>query len=266
MFRFPERYFFRPSTNLAEMLPILAVVGLAVLASLLLVSFYYAYKKIELRSVDLHKFKILSRRYDLNRREQLFLMSLANYIRIPQKSKLLTNPETFEKTLHAIEHKGFFGKRFLKRNERLISYIRVKLFGREIQPDEKIRSTLQLRAGLRLFLRYLDFADTAAWAHLVDVDQEGLIVVVPEGRELKVPLRKETSLEITVYMPNHDPVTFNTVVKAVIPGPRRMVILEHSNHVITKNPQSPSIQKELTTFGPFTTPHRTPPRRAAMAL
>lgn len=238
---YAEEFFFSPNTDWARFIPILAIVGMLVLISLV-VSFAWYYRQWEIRNAkDMHRFRSHAVDYGLEKMDVILLLRWARWATVHHYARLLTNVEAFEQLIKKIERRSIYTQKRIRFSQKDASRIRMQLFGKDILPDQKIETSYELRPGLRLFLRYVDYADTALWGHLIDIEDEGLIVVIPNPKDVKIPLRPDTTLEITVFIPNHEPVMFNTAVKKVIPGPRKMVVLEHSTYMLPKRQAGPSI-------------------------
>lgn len=257
MNEYPYQFFFEPQQSWSAAAPLLLSLAL-VIAGLIGLAYVIQWSRgIGGRAQDLERFNALASHFGLNRKETMILLNMARQAGVREKSRVLTNAESFEKMVSATEAQGFLGKRFIRKNQHLLSYARLKLFGRDIGPADKVENTQGLRAGLRLLIRYTDYAGAEVWGHLVDVDNEGLVVVIPNDRGISIPLRKETLLEVTAYIPRHDPVTFQTVVKSVVPGPRRMVVLDHAKRVSVKNLNSPSLRDHFAPMGLHNRPAHT---------
>lgn len=237
---YAEQFFFSPNIDFERFVPVLVIIGILIIISLV-VAFAYYYQQWEIRNAkDMHRFRSHAADYGLEKMDIILLLRWARWAKVRHFARLLTNVEAFEQVIRKIESKNASIHRKIRFSEKDASRIRMQLFGKDISPDQKIETSYELRPGLRLFLRYVDYADTALWGHLIDIEDEGLIVVIPNAKEVKIPLRPDTSLEITAFIPNHDPVTFNTAVKQVIPGPRKMVMLEHSTFMLPKRHVGPS--------------------------
>lgn len=242
---FAEEFFFNPNTDLTPFIPILIII-VTLIAISLVVAFAWYYQQMLIRNAkDMHRFRSYAVDYGLEKNDIMLLLRWARWANVPHYARLLTNVEAFEKLIKMIERKNTATKKHLRYSQKASSRIRMQLFGKDIMPDQKINSSYELRPGLRLFLRYVDYANNAVWGHLVDIEDEGLIVVIPNKKEVKIPLRPDTSLEVTAYIPNHDPVTFNTAVLKNIPGPRKMVVLEHSTFMLSKHMKYPSMPSKL---------------------
>ena len=121
--------------------------------------------------------------------------------------------------------------------QHFLEVVRQKLFAHTLRSLVNINSTFDLIPGSRLLLQHVGNAKELAWAHLVDAEDEGLIVVVARNEGVRTPLRPKTLLDVTAYIPKHDPVRFHSQVLKVIPGPSRMLVLEHSRFIKkTPNP------------------------------
>ncbi|GEM_PF-4575740 len=226
MFHFTESFFFRPNQDIKGLLPILAGLALVIVLVFCAGLVFYIVRRYRLKKMDRKRFHILAKRFALTRSEESFLLRLAKRMNMKPLTRIMNEPERFEKSVRRVEEKG------RRQERRMVRSTREKLFGKTLEPGETLRSTHELAPGIRLFLDYVDFKQTALWGHLVDVDRDGLIVVIPSYHEIHVPLRPETRLEVTAYLPNRDPIIFRTWVKSVIPGPRKMVILGHSSFVV----------------------------------
>ncbi len=226
MFRFPDYFFFKPNQNLENVFEILIFLCLLVGCILLLYMVYSYYHKFLIKNKDVKKFRLLTDRYGLTHKEGSLLLRLSKEAHLEPIARILHEAEWFEKLARPVEETG-------RRYERwMVQSIREKLFGKILTENESIRSTRDLIPGIRLFIKYVDRKNVSLWGHLIDVERDGLIVVIPSYHEVRVPLRPDTRLEITAMIPHHHPLIFRTWVKSVIPGPRKMVILGHSDFVI----------------------------------
>lgn len=242
---YAEEFFFNPNMDFTAFIPIFIIMA-ALIAIVFIIAFAWYYRQIEMRQAkDMHRFRSHAVDYGLEKNDILLLLRWARWSKTHHYARLLTNAEAYEKLIRTVEKKNNATKQYLRYTQQAASRIRLQLFGKDIMPDQKVESSYDLRPGLRLFLRYVDYADTAVWGHLIDVEDEGLIVVVPNKKEVKIPLRPDTSLEVTVYIPNHDPVTFNTAVLKNIPGPRIMIVLEHSTFMLPKHMKYPTMPSKL---------------------
>ncbi len=229
MNRFAENFFFRPNSDFGASAPALYILSVSVFVLVVIGFLFYLARLKRTKNMELKRFQILAKRYALSRKEELFVLRLAKRAQYRPLYSILTNPEKFEKSVRSFISKDH------QFEKKILTSIREKLFGRALKPDELIRSTHNLMPGIRLFMKYLDYKDNALWGHLVDIEREGMIVVVPSYHEIHIPLRPNTRLEITAFIPNHTPVVFRTWVQSVIPGPRKMVILGHSSFVLERS-------------------------------
>lgn len=232
---------FTPNQDWEALPPILFGLSLAVIVVLIWFVFknYALFQKSQKSKKE--RFFEIANRYRLNKRETNFLYLLAKKHKIKPLTRLLFEQDRFERSVYRIS-KGV--------RKKLISTIREKLFGKGITPSEGIHSTTQLTPGTRLLLKYLEHQNMVVWGHLVDNDSIGLVIVIPNYHEIRIPLRPETLMEVTAYIPEHQPVLFRSWVKSVIPGPRKMIVLGHSNFVT--QPKSGEV-----VVGPQTHSHKT---------
>ncbi len=252
MIVYAEQFFFSPSTDFSRLIPLFVFLGIAIII-ILIVAFAIYYSRWEQKQKkDFHTFRSHAADYGLDKEYIKLLMRWAKWAKVRQLSRLLTNQEAFEKLIKKVERRGSSKHLEMGFKDEAVHRIRMQLFGKDITPGQKINTTLDLRPGLRLFMRYLDVQDTAVWAHLVDIEDDGLIVAVPKRKQIKVPLRPETCLEITAYIPKQEPVTFNTKVRRAIPGPRRMVLVDHSSFMIPKRNIAAAIPARTRSFVPGT--------------
>lgn len=231
---------FRPNQDIHQLLAILSGLSIATIAVCVVWLIVYLKRNRTARTHAWNRFRILAKRYLLTRQEIAFLQSLIKASNITQPTQVLTTAEIFEKLVKIKDAKG-------KRYEKCcIRSLRDKLFARTLGPHETIRSTHSIPVGTRFLVQYTDYPDEALWAHLVDVDHHGMIVVVPSSHRIPVPLRLDTQLEITAFVPQRDPIEFRTWVKSVIPGQRKMFVLGHSNFVVDRK----GLDREARLVGP----------------
>ncbi len=233
-------FLFRPNQDVKQFLSILLIISIVAAAVLAVWLIVYLRRSISARNMAWKRFRVLAQRYVLTRQEISFLKILIVQLNISQPSRILTSTERFEKLVKLKAEKG---KRYEKK---MIRSLREKLFGRTLQPFETVRSTHSIPVGTRLFVKYTDHPDEALWAHLVDVDHNGLIAVIPSPHRIHIPMRVDTSLEITAFIPQREPVVFKTWVKSVIPGRRKMFVLGHSNFVVDRK----GLGREARLVGP----------------
>ncbi|MGC9326816.1 MAG: hypothetical protein ACP5I1_04210 [Candidatus Hinthialibacter sp.] len=218
-------FFFRPNHNLQDLFPPLLGVGFALVLVVLIWMVSLFIQKHQQRSLSLRKFYGLAGRYHLNRVETAFLQKLAKTSNISSPSLLLTNEEFFEKIVRVLENHG-------RRSEkRLIQRIREKLFYRAAPPPGTRKTTASIPVGSMLHIRYLNRPETLIWGRLVDNDKEGLIVIVPSHRGKIPSLRINAHLEVAAILSDQEELHFVTWIRSVIPGPRNMIILGHSDFV-----------------------------------
>ncbi len=220
--------FFRPTQSIEHLLPAILVVLIMLLVALGLWAIYAVYQDFLARSNAWKRFSGLAKRYRISRSEVYILRTLAEKANLTNPSRILTDSDLFGRIVRPVEGVGS------KRDKRLVLSLRKKLFNQNLTPDESIRTTHSLSEGIRLFIKSPTDSSKAVWGHLVDNEDRGLIVVIPCNRDFHFPMRIEPHLEITAYIPNHNPATFITWVKSVIPGPKKMIVLEHSNFVVEK--------------------------------
>ncbi len=217
---------FEPTQDWSLILPVLLVL-LVILATLLLIWWAFEYiRQKQAQQKESEEFMALAKSRGLERRQIQLLKTLVKKFRIHPMSRILTEQDRFERAILS-SVKDF--------QSMMIQDMREKLFGNTIQPTEPIHTTRQLIPGTRLFLQYSDKKNTAIWGHLVDIDPVGLVVVIPSYREVKIPLRPKTRLNVWAFSQGHFPIQFSTEVLSVIPGPRKMVVLEHSNFAMQKD-------------------------------
>ncbi|MEW6236626.1 MAG: hypothetical protein AB1656_14675 [Candidatus Omnitrophota bacterium] len=222
MYQFPFQLF-HPTQSLEAVFPFLIGFTFAVIAVFLLwiIIDYILFRRSATK--ELRLFYSLAHRFHLSNREANYLKLAASKNNIHPLSRILTEQDRFERAVFSM---------YKKFRRLMIQNIREKLFGYRLKPAETIHSTKQLPPGSRLLLKYIQYPDALLWGHLIDVDKMGLIVVIPSYYEIHIPLRPNTLLEITAYIPEHDPVEFRSWVKSVIPGPRKMIVIGHSDFVL----------------------------------
>ena len=218
--------FFRPSHSIEDFLPTLQAIFVILASMIAFWGFSYFLRVRKNQNLSWKRFLVQARRYAMNRQEISILRKLAISANLANPSQILTRQDLFERIARVIDKNG---RRYEKR---LIHSIRNKLFGLNPLSADEMQSTDSLPPGTRLFIKYLNDPTTVFWGHLVDNDRQGLIVIIPSNREIRSPLRLNTHLEVTAYLPNQEPLLFVTWVKSVIPGPRKMVILGHSDFVV----------------------------------
>lgn len=221
-----QDFFYRPTHSFQEFIPTLRAISVILASMIAFWGFSYFLRVRKNQKLSWKRFLIQARRYAMNRQEISMLRKLAASANLANPSQLLTRQDQFERIARVIDKNG---RRYEKR---LIRSIREKLFGLNPLSADEMQSTDSLPPGTRLFIKYLNDPETVFWGHLVDNDRQGLIVIIPSNREIRSPLRLNTHLEITAYLPDQQPLLFVTWVKSVIPGPRKMVILGHSDFVV----------------------------------
>ncbi len=231
--------FFHPTQSIESLLPTILVLLILMLIALALWAIYSIYQDFISKSNAWRRFRSLSKRYNISRNEVYLLRTLAEKANITHPSHILTDSNLFGKIVQSVERKGS------RKDQRLILSLRKKLFNQTLTPDQSISSTHSLTGGIRLFIKSPTDSSKAIWGHLVDNEERGLIVAIPYNRDFHFPMRIEPHLEITAYIPNHNPATFITWVKSIIPGPEKMIILEHSNFVIEKKTAQQSGQSDF---------------------
>ena len=256
--------FYRPTLNLQDMIP--AFIGLLIVLIVLVCiwALYSLYRAQRAKSLSWKRFVVLAKRFSFTRQEFSILRKLAHSSQLSNPSRLLSSEDHFERVAHVLEKNG---RRYEKR---LVRGIRRKLFDRTLQPAGTKMTTDSIPGGTRLLIKYLKEPDTVFWGHLVDNDKQGLIVIVPSNREIRTPLRLNTHLEITAYIPDGEPLVFVTWIKSVIPGPRKMVILGHSdfavyeqelkNGVRLAGPQYLTPKRSTKSYNLITRSNKTPSR------
>jgi hypothetical protein len=220
--------FFRPTQSIENLLPTIMVVLILMLVALGLWAMYAMYQDFLTKSNAWKRFSNLTKRYGVSRSEFYILRTLAEKANLANPSRILTDSDLFGRIVRQVERVG------CKKDKRMVLSLREKLFNQTLTPDESIRTTHSLNGGIRLFIKSPTDSSKAIWGHLVDNEDRGLIVAIPCNRDFHFPMRIEPHLEITAYVPDHNPATFITWVKSVIPGPKKIIVLEHSNFVVEK--------------------------------
>ncbi|MDP8244647.1 MAG: flagellar brake protein [Candidatus Hinthialibacter antarcticus] len=234
-------FFFKPVQDFESLAPTLILLSIAIGVISVFAWAAYLVHAAGRRKKEKAQFHQLARRYNLNDREETFLRRMARTSAIRPLHRILSEQDKFERAVKRL--------RGWSRADRqhFLEMIRQKLYARTLRSLVKINSTYDLIPGSRLLLQHTGNATELAWAHLVDSEDEGLIVVVAQNEGARTPLRPKTLLDVTAYIPKHDPVRFHSQVLKVVPGPSRMLVLEHSRFIKqTPNPFSAPKRKEAS--------------------
>lgn len=225
--------FFENNLNWKELIPLL-IWSAIVMAGVILCEWarrYYA-NKIKISRLW-QNYSTLVKEKNLTRTEAAFLRRLIQKNHIDNPSRIFLEQEHFEKFvshLH-IPHPQL--------DNEVIQKIREKLFGITGKNNERIDSTEHLIVGSKLLLEHHEHPGDMFWGDLVDVDPEGLVVVIHPNQLHYHALRIETELNVLAYVHSGNSVLFRTWIKAIVPGPRRMIVLSHSSLVYeNKRPNS----------------------------
>ena len=218
-------FFFEPIQNFESLTPILILLAAVIGVIGLIAWMLYAIHLSNRRRKERQQFHQLAQQYNLNPREETFLRRMARTSKIKPLHRILSEQDKFERAVKRL--------RGWNRADRqhFLEVIRQKLYAHTLLGLVEINSTYDLIPGSRLLLQHVGDASEMAWAHLVDTDNEGLIVVVAQNEGVRTPMHQQTLLEVTAYIPKHDPVSFHSQVLKVIPGPSRMLLLEHSRFI-----------------------------------
>lgn len=236
-----QGYYFRPMQNVEDLLPhlytILLVLGILVILWLAINGIL----RWQARNLAWKRFQAIARRFSLTRQEIFLLQKLAGSSKLSAPAHLLTNEEQFETIVKTVETNG----RRIER--RLIASARRKIFGGKRQSASSMHSTEDLPTGTKLLIQRVNDPEAVVWGHLVDNDKQGLIVIVPSHQEIRTPLHVESQLEATAFLSEQEPLIFMTWVQSIIPGPRKMLVLGHSEFLVDKKGLS---QGEARLIGP----------------
>lgn len=218
-------FFFEPIQNFESMAPILillaAVIGVIGVFAWLMYAIHLSNRK----SKEKQQFHQLAQHYNLNAREEIFLRRMARTSKMKPLHRILSEQDKFERAVKRLHGWGRPDR------QHFLEAIRQKLYAHTLHGLVEVNSTFDLVPGSRLLLQHVGAANELAWAHLVDSEDDGLIVVVAQNEGVRTPMHPQTLLEVTAYIPKHDPVSFHSQVLKVVPGPSRMLVLEHSRFI-----------------------------------
>ncbi len=218
-------FFFTPNQDFQSFAPVLALLTIAIGVISVLSWLLYAVRAAEKKKQEKNRFHQLALQYKLSAREETFLRRMAKAQNIRPPYRILAEQDKFERAVKRLRGWGR-GDR-----QHFLEVIRQKVYAHTLRGLVEINSTYDLIPGSRMLLQHTGDANEMAWAHLVDSEDEGLIVVVAKNEGARTPLRPKTLLEVTAYIPNHDPIRFHSQVLKVVPGPSRMLVLEHSKYI-----------------------------------
>ena len=238
MFRIPAIALIQTTQELHQFMPVILSFGAAILGVLITAGIYYHSKKRKALVLELRRFRGLARHFILTRKEEFFLLQLLRGNGIRTFAHIFFDANLFERLVLSLEKKGRTG------DLRLIVSVREKLFHRSMRPMQKdsrpiqsVESTQDLVPGIRLLLKYLDCEEQLLWGHLIEVNPNGLVVLIPSYQEIVVPLQPNTRLEVTAFLPDHDPVIFQSAVAYLLPGLRKLAVLKHAKYVSSPDPR-----------------------------
>lgn len=222
--------FFSPSQNLDELFPVLS--GLFVLLLLLacMAGITHIWRQQARMQMTRRRFHSYAQRKELNNIEMYFTQQLAKQAKIEPCYRILSNQAFFEKAID----KAAIAKKY---PEKFIEAVREKLFDRTLYENSQSGNTLDLVPGCKLIMRSRYTDEKLVHGRLVDTDQDGLIVVVGRHKGSAGNLHPSEQLSVTAQLHNRKPVYFFTEVKKVIPGPKKMLVLEHADFIASVPPQ-----------------------------
>ncbi len=222
---FDRFFFYRTNQNFEEMLPYLLILGVLVIASIGTWAVYSVYSQWQAENLSWKRFHVLARRYTLNKREEAYLKQILKEKKHKTPNRILLEEDRFEGIFGPIET---YGRKY---DKRYIQKIRDKLFQHSLSDGEAVRSTHQLHPGTRFELCPENETYTLD-CYLADVDDSGLIVIIPAAHRLSSSIRPNMYVEVIAKIKGRRPVQFNTKVKSIIPGPRNMILLSHTTYVV----------------------------------
>ncbi|MBD3265706.1 hypothetical protein GF373_03480 [bacterium] len=229
MFRFPDRFFFSPTQNLENLIPVFVGMALLILIAVIFWSLTKRNRTVHHLNLAWNRFFSMANHYELTRKEIFFLKMLLKATNNKEPQRVLTEADQFERLVSTRERKGRTS------DLRYIESLRKKLFARTLRHGDKISTTRQIPAGSRLCVNIPGKKSVSINGDLVDVDSRGLLAVFPERKRHCLPLKTNMQLDAIVYIPKHEPVRFSTWVETIIPGPKKMALLGHSNFVVTNS-------------------------------
>ncbi|MBI1389261.1 MAG: hypothetical protein GC154_12515 [bacterium] len=214
--------FFAPVQDWGVYAPLLIGLALILLAVTMFSGLIYWLRYQKRHQEEIRMFFELAERYNLTQREANFLRRLSRTLHMKPRYRILTEQDRFERAVRRLKSWRSHDK------QHFLESIRQKLFGMTLHGMGEIRSTHDLIPGSRLLIQHSTEPQNFAWGHLVDKDDEGLLVVAGKNEHVSLPLRPDTPVTFTVYVPRHDPVRFASRILKPIPGPSRMIVLEHA--------------------------------------
>lgn len=217
--------FFAPDQNWQAYLPYLAILAVLVIATVVMATFFVMIRQHERWVKEKHTFYSLAEKFKLSRRESTFMRRIAKVSGVRPIHRVFNEQDRFERTVKRL--RGWHRRD----RQQFLESIRQKVYGHTFRDLAHVRNTYDLIPGARLLLQETGKPGALAWAHLIDVDDSGLIVVIARNEPCTLALRPETRIEASVYLPNRDPIRFRSQVDKIVPGPSRMAILKHAGYV-----------------------------------
>ncbi|MBZ0256774.1 hypothetical protein K8I31_11980, partial [bacterium] len=184
----------------------------------------------------------------LTSKEKTFLLQAAMAGNLHDPSRLLRRPSEFDRWMSRFESNGNTEER------KIVQELRKKLFG-GASTHRGWKSTKDFEPGWRMSMRVSGHRECLVEGCLVSVDPDGLILSVNslayksektdwlsdgitkgimvrlsgKKKTIHVPLQPQTRMEIHLTTQDGIVLNFSTYLQSVIPGPQKMLVVDHSN-------------------------------------
>lgn len=228
MFRLPDHYLFKPAESLEGMLPVLLMTAFLIFLLFWQGLLIYIVSTVQKRRREWGRFSTFAKKHHLTQNEIGFLKKKLKLYPMPIPAQILIDPDQFEDWIQHLETKASVT------DLSCIHSVRTKLFGRELQVKDTVHNTRDIPLGTELHMINFKFPTMPVIGRVLEMEPDGIVVIIHETEKYAHLIQVENDLEVTAFFLNHPPVVFMTWVKAAIPGPERMLVLEHSNFVITQ--------------------------------
>lgn len=230
MNRFPAQNLFQPTHNMEALLPVLAIVFIALLFIFAAAGIAYIWRAQHSLRMEWKRFEITANRFRLAPREVGMLRQIVKHGGVNPALKIFRDQARFESAVKATKA----ANRYVP--PRIIESLRDKLFNQTQAKARLAGNTQGLLPGTEMTIRNINHGGKVFHGKLLDNESMGLIVAITSNMSERAAIHPKNRLNVTAALDDKKTVYFTTTVESIIPGPRKIAVLKHAEFISPRMP------------------------------